>query len=476
MSRQVGEAIAILLSRDSLLNSKNEYIQNCISRITVEEDKIARKMRLQEEEEAEKEEERAVQEFKEMKRPNKRKDDNVPTGWRNAKRIRMTPKTRPGPVCETHEEQPVSPNPGSETTVIITTTEGQDDEKVPVGWKSDEKVPDGWRADENIPDECRERSDGPTPSMVATGVHSDEKVPGSWMADKNIPDGWRERADKRLSSLRAKMEKESQRIIEHLDLKKMNGIIEDIRVLWKGERMTSSPEAGNPRIRGEVWKGKRMTTFPQAGNPNLLLTDWNHWWQRMEGEAECARRQDRKQRQAEKESFFRNRVQPNIILTGWTTWWSRMEAEKRKEEKFALNKVDWSKSRAYSNNIRKQIFIQQFFHTPRSSSRSSAQRSQIDKCVAEVNIKCGQSPKRKNFDIINQGSPAKVRKTNTFSQNLNYWKNIENSQIMPTVSNLMTKTKTGNISQTQTTKLEVVRRLDSPGGLNGGLTEEINSD
>ena len=133
--------------------------------------------------------------------------------------------------------------------MIITTMEGQDDEKVPVGWKSDEKVPDGWRADENIPDECRERSDGPTPFMVATGVHSDEKVPGSWMADKNIPDGWRERADKRLSSLRAKMEKESQRIIEHLDLKKMNGIIEDIRVLWKGERMTSSPEAGNPEGR-----------------------------------------------------------------------------------------------------------------------------------------------------------------------------------------------------------------------------------
>ena len=38
LSRQVGEAIHILLSKDQLLNSKNEYIQNCISRITVQED------------------------------------------------------------------------------------------------------------------------------------------------------------------------------------------------------------------------------------------------------------------------------------------------------------------------------------------------------------------------------------------------------------------------------------------------------
>ena len=57
LSRQVGEAIAIFLSKDSLLNSKNEYVQNCISRITVEEDKYARKKRLLEEDEVERKEE-----------------------------------------------------------------------------------------------------------------------------------------------------------------------------------------------------------------------------------------------------------------------------------------------------------------------------------------------------------------------------------------------------------------------------------
>ena len=91
----------------------------------------------------------------------------------------------------------------------------------------------------------------------------------------------------------------------------------------------------------------------------------------------------------------------------------------------------------------------------------------MDKCVAEVNIKCGQSRKR---------SPAKVRKTNTFSQNINYWKNIKNLQVVSTVSNLRTKNKTENFSHTQTTKLEVVKRLDIPGGLNGGLAEEIDPE
>ena len=54
LSRQVGEAIQILLSKDQLLNSKNEYILNCIARITVQEDLYKRKARMLREEEEEK--------------------------------------------------------------------------------------------------------------------------------------------------------------------------------------------------------------------------------------------------------------------------------------------------------------------------------------------------------------------------------------------------------------------------------------
>ena len=48
------------------MNSKNKYEHNCISRITVEEDKYARKKRLLEKEEEERKEEQEVLRFKEL--------------------------------------------------------------------------------------------------------------------------------------------------------------------------------------------------------------------------------------------------------------------------------------------------------------------------------------------------------------------------------------------------------------------------
>jgi hypothetical protein len=78
LSRQVGEAIAILLSKDQLLNSKNEYVQNCISRITIQEDSLERKQRIIREEAEEKKEETALAEFKAKKRADsKRKDEDL---------------------------------------------------------------------------------------------------------------------------------------------------------------------------------------------------------------------------------------------------------------------------------------------------------------------------------------------------------------------------------------------------------------
>ena len=50
LTRQVSEAISIWQSPDSLLNSENEYITNCITRITVQEDQLERKLREIEEE------------------------------------------------------------------------------------------------------------------------------------------------------------------------------------------------------------------------------------------------------------------------------------------------------------------------------------------------------------------------------------------------------------------------------------------
>ena len=46
LSRRVGEAIHIFLSKDQLLNSKKGYIQHCIARITVQEDLFEIEVRL----------------------------------------------------------------------------------------------------------------------------------------------------------------------------------------------------------------------------------------------------------------------------------------------------------------------------------------------------------------------------------------------------------------------------------------------
>jgi hypothetical protein len=94
-------------------------------------------------------------------------------------------------------------------------------------------------------------------------------------------------------------------------------------------------------------------------------------------------------------------------------------------------------------------------------------------------MKCGQSPKRKNdfnSDTFNQGRPAKIRKTSTFAQKLNYWKEMENMQVVPTDSALRTKTKTEIYSHKRIIRLEVVTQLDSSGKLNGGLVEDIVYD
>ena len=45
LSRQIGEALRIFFSQDTILNSKSEYLDNCITRLTVEESQWERKER-----------------------------------------------------------------------------------------------------------------------------------------------------------------------------------------------------------------------------------------------------------------------------------------------------------------------------------------------------------------------------------------------------------------------------------------------
>jgi hypothetical protein len=72
LSRQVAEAIRILDTKDQILNSKNEYMANCLTRICVEEERYERKKRERQEEELEEEEKQRLLSFKNKHRRPKR--------------------------------------------------------------------------------------------------------------------------------------------------------------------------------------------------------------------------------------------------------------------------------------------------------------------------------------------------------------------------------------------------------------------
>jgi hypothetical protein len=92
LSRQVAEAIRIHYSKDTLLNSKNEYGSNHLARVMVEEDAYSKKKRVRQEEMEEVMERRWEQFKAEHRRKPKRKPEEVetlPAGWmRQPKRLK----------------------------------------------------------------------------------------------------------------------------------------------------------------------------------------------------------------------------------------------------------------------------------------------------------------------------------------------------------------------------------------------------
>ena len=71
LSRQIGEALRIHFSPDIILNSKSEYLDSCITRLTIEESQWERKEREKNEELQEELLKTEVEMFKEMVEPNR---------------------------------------------------------------------------------------------------------------------------------------------------------------------------------------------------------------------------------------------------------------------------------------------------------------------------------------------------------------------------------------------------------------------
>ena len=85
LSRQIGEALRISYTKDIILNSKGAYMNNTVSRLTIEEDAWERKERSRLKEEQDKLDIMRVEAFKKLKTSFSRQDgqqDTLPGGSR----------------------------------------------------------------------------------------------------------------------------------------------------------------------------------------------------------------------------------------------------------------------------------------------------------------------------------------------------------------------------------------------------------
>ena len=104
MSRQVAEAIRIQHTKDNILNSKCEYLQNCITRLTVNEEVWERKERERREEETEKEEADNLERFKRDKLSIRQKEEDPRTGQKRKRGVACLEEEMPRMVdADQHE-------------------------------------------------------------------------------------------------------------------------------------------------------------------------------------------------------------------------------------------------------------------------------------------------------------------------------------------------------------------------------------
>ena len=146
LSRQTAEAIAIMASHDQLLNSKNEYVTNCISRVTVSESTFERKERERKEEETEKKEKEEIEQFKARKSGNTinntqtKTTDNVEDQLEDIRRLPAARKSMKRRETATENLQ-TAKKQKLETTA----------RNLPPGWKvepeveHDPTIPAGWK-------------------------------------------------------------------------------------------------------------------------------------------------------------------------------------------------------------------------------------------------------------------------------------------------------------------------------------------
>ena len=140
LSRQVGEALRIFFSKDELLNSKSEYVQNNISRVVVNEENWERKERERREEEEEEKEKKRLESFRELKQVEKTSlQEETQPAWEpsilkvgdwikkrretdqlDGIRIRNHKKVKMSPPVENDDDEPPEPTGHEDDDQVVT--------------------------------------------------------------------------------------------------------------------------------------------------------------------------------------------------------------------------------------------------------------------------------------------------------------------------------------------------------------------
>ena len=268
LSRQLGEAIAIYVSKDTLLNGKNEYLNNCISRVTIQEGSLDQKMRLIREEQEEKKELEDLIRFKEA-------------------------KTTTNPT-----EEDIDDDPDTENELDL-----------PARKMKRDNLPEG-----GTEKPAKKRKISPE---VQTSDFLDYLI------------DWRKLVEElclqagRLEKLRERMKREKEAIIAWMANKVWMENITDAGNFF--QRLETEYDQRERKRRRVEKAAAAQSFYRERIQPTVLLNGWLGWWDMA---IESCLKEGRKRRvlQAEeRKEFFTQRILPDILLDGWSAWWNIME-------------------------------------------------------------------------------------------------------------------------------------------------------
>ena len=390
LSRQVAEAITINYTADHILNSKNEYMANCLTRICVEEERFDKQRRERDEELAEEAEKQKLLAFKQKHlRPKRtREDAKEPTDEPTGKRMKLFLEAGNPPDSEDLENgegyrrlKELRAKMAEEKQRVLAWMENKnkEDEAMPKGWKDDldsedlpsshdlhgkhvwkrvdedslvgtgeieedHAIPEGWKtslpeegtADDTIPTTGVTGGPSHHPGVGAPPQQINTRARGLTSQVQNqgkVPEGWKQAEDESINSQCIRNSSESEMWIVNLD--SSNG---SSKVPGNGDlgRQDENPSVNKTHERvatnSDVENVDVKDAMEAKGGP------CHHFGGGAPPKQINTRARDLKSQDDKaipegwkvKREERKKKKDKDICLTSYTAWWTRVEKDERK--------------------------------------------------------------------------------------------------------------------------------------------------